>query len=53
MSAQLLVHPDKRRVRRRDDLFRLDWREYWLLIGILGGLLALVGVIFLASSSFR
>lgn len=50
MTAHLLVHPEKRSVRRAERLFRLDWREFLLLISILGGLLALIGVIFLASS---
>ena len=48
MSTPLLVHPDRRSVRR--DLFRLGWREFSLMIGVLGGILALVGVIFLASA---
>ena len=51
MSAPLLVHPNKRPVRRANDLFRLDWREFSLMVGILGGILALVSVMFLASSS--
>jgi hypothetical protein len=50
LSTPLLVHPNKRPVRRANDLFRLDWREFWLMLGILGGILALVGVIFLASA---
>lgn len=49
MTAHLLVHPEKRSVRRAERLFRLDWREFLLLISILGGLLALIGVMFLAS----
>ena len=48
MSAPLLVHPNKRAV--RCDLFRLGWREFSLMIGVLGGILALVAVIFLASA---
>jgi hypothetical protein len=52
MTAHLLVHPEKRPVRRANDLFRLDWRAYWLFVGVLGGILALAGVIFLASFSF-
>ena len=51
MSAPILVHPIKRPVRRGTDLFRLDWREFSLMVGVLGAILALVGVIFLASSS--
>jgi hypothetical protein len=48
VSTPLLVHPNKRSVRR--DLFRLDWREFSLMVAILGGILALVSVIFLASA---
>jgi hypothetical protein len=53
MTAHLLVHPEKRPVRRANDQFRLGWREYWLFVGILSGLVALVGVIVLASYSVR
>jgi hypothetical protein len=53
MTAHLLVHPERRRIPHANDRFRLGWREYWLLVGILGGLLALAGVIFLASFSVR
>jgi hypothetical protein len=50
LSTPLLVHPNKRPVRRANDLFRLDWREFSLMVAILGGILALVSVIFLASA---
>jgi hypothetical protein len=53
MTAHLLVHPEKRPVRRANELFRLDWRAYWLVVGVLGGILALAGVVLLASFSFR
>lgn len=53
MTAHLLVHPEKQPVRRAHDQFRLGWREYWLLVGILGGIVALAAVIFLASFSVR
>ena len=49
MTAHLLVGGEKRTLRRSDRLFRLDWREFLLFASILGGLLALVGVVFLAS----
>ena len=53
MTAHLLVHPENRPVRRANDQFRLGWREYWLFVGTLGGILALIGVIFLADFSVR
>jgi len=53
VSTPLLVHPDKRPVRRANGLFRLGLREFSLMVGILGGILALVGVIFLASASYH
>jgi hypothetical protein len=53
VTAHFVVHPEKRPVRRPDQRFRLDWREYWLFVSLLGGILALVGVVFLASVSFR
>lgn len=49
--AHLLVDVEKRSLRREDRLFRLDWRAFWLSASILGGILALVGVIFLAHLS--
>jgi hypothetical protein len=53
MTAHLLVDVEKRPIRRADRQFRLDWREFWLLVSILGGILALVGVVFLAYFSSR
>lgn len=53
MTAHLLVDVDKRPFRRENKLFRLDWREFWLFASLLGGILALVGVIFLAHLSSR
>jgi hypothetical protein len=53
MTAHLLVDVDKRPFRKEHKLFRLDWREFWLFVSILGGILALVGVAFLASLSSR
>ena len=53
MTAHLLVDVEKRASRRGDRLFRLDWPEFWLFASILGGILALVGVIFLAHLSSR
>jgi hypothetical protein len=53
MTAHLLVDVEKRPIRRADRLFRLDWREFWLLVSTLGGILALVGVVFLAYFSSR
>jgi hypothetical protein len=53
MTAHLLVDVEKRPLRRPDRLFRLDYREFWLLVSILGGIFALVGVMFLAYFSSR
>ena len=32
----------------RNELVRLGWSQFWLLIGILGGILALVVLVFFA-----
>jgi hypothetical protein len=53
MSTHFLVDVEKRPLRRADPLFRLNWREFWLLVSILGGILALVGLMFLAYFSSR
>ena len=53
MTGHLLVDVERRPVRSAGSLFLLDWREFLLFIGILGGILALVGVIFMASFSYR
>jgi hypothetical protein len=52
MTAQTLTHRRwQRPPTRRGPLngpFRLGWLHFWLLIGILGGMLALVGFVFVA-----
>jgi hypothetical protein len=51
MTAHLLTHHEAResRARRPGGLIQLRWSDFWLLIGILGGMLALVALVFLAS----
>jgi hypothetical protein len=40
-----------RAAHRANPLFRLDWPQFWLLTGILGGILALAGVVMLIELS--
>lgn len=50
MTAHLLAHHEERRHRQGGDgLIQLRWSDFWLLAGILGGMLALVALVFLAS----
>lgn len=35
---------------RVNSLFRLDWRSFWLLSGTLGGILAILAIVLLASA---
>jgi hypothetical protein len=51
MTAHLLAHHEahESRARRPDGLIQLRWSDFWLLIGILGGMLALVALVLLAS----
>ena len=46
MSAHTLTHEHHRRVRRMGR-FELGWPQFWLLSGILAGMLALVAFVFL------
>ena len=49
MTAHPVVHQgEPSPVRRASKLFQLNWADFWLLIGILGGMLALVALVFLA-----
>jgi hypothetical protein len=49
VTAHLVAHEGERRGRRASShgLFQLGWSEFWLLSGILGGMLALVALVFL------
>ena len=51
MTAHTLIRDEARRnpVRRprRDGLLQLGWLHFWMLAGILGGILALVAMVFL------
>jgi len=44
---------DRRPFRQSNNLIRLDWREFWLFVAVLGGLLATVVVVFMAALSSR
>jgi hypothetical protein len=50
MTAHSLIHQEagKPPVRRvgRNGLVRLEWPQFWLLAGILGGMLALVALVY-------
>lgn len=52
MAAHLLArHEDRRTPSHRpgsNGLIQLRWSDFWLLAGILGGMLALVALVFLA-----
>jgi hypothetical protein len=49
MSAHSLTHQGGRRSpARRNGLLQLGWFHFWLLIAILGGMLALVTLVFFA-----
>jgi hypothetical protein len=55
MTAHSLTHEGGRRslARRgsRNGLLQLGWFHFWLLVGILGGMLALVVLVFFAHLS--
>ena len=57
MLAHSLTHEEARRspVRRigRNGLLQLGWLHFWMLAGILGGILALVALVFLIQISTR
>lgn len=46
MTAHTLVHEEEPRRVSRGRLFQLGWHSFWLLGGILVGMLALVGLVF-------
>ncbi len=48
MTAHTLVHERARRRTSRNGLSRLGWPHFWLLSGILAGILGLVALVFLA-----
>ena len=52
MTAHSLTHAESRqsRVRRvsRNGLLQLGWFHFWLLAAILGGMLALIALVFFA-----
>lgn len=51
MASHALTHEEARRgparSRRRNGLLQLGWPHYWLLVGVLGGILSLVAMVFL------
>jgi hypothetical protein len=51
VAAHTLIHDEARRNSlrrtRRDGLLQLGWLHFWMLTGILGGMLALVAMVFL------
>lgn len=51
MTAHTLVHEERRRRVFQGQLFQLGWLYFWLLSGILAGILGLVALVFLAYSS--
>ena len=57
MTAHGLTHEEARRtpVRRvkRNGILQLGWLHFWMLSGILGGMLALVALVFFAYLSTR
>jgi hypothetical protein len=57
MTAHGLTHEEARRtpVRRvkRNGILQLGWPHYWMLAGILGGMLALVALVFFAALATR
>jgi hypothetical protein len=46
MTAHTLVHEEESRRSPRSQVFQLGWPAFWLLGGILAGMLALVGLVF-------
>ena len=57
MPAHGLTHQEAQRtpVRRvsKNGLLQLGWPHYWMLAGILGGMLALVALVFFAALATR
>lgn len=55
MTAHSLTHDEGQRPLarhgRRNGLLTLGWVHFWLLIGILGGILALIVLVFIAGFS--
>jgi hypothetical protein len=52
MTLHVLTHErSARRPVRRNGLLQLGWPHFWLLIGILGGILALVVLVLFAHLS--
>lgn len=51
MTAHMLVHQGRRRRATRTTLFHLGWPQFWLLSGILAGIMGLVALVFLASAA--
>ena len=51
MASHALTHQEAARQpagrKRRNGLLQLGWPHYWLLVGVLGGMLALVALVFL------
>ena len=51
VASHALTHEEARRgpvrPRRRNGLLQLGWPHYWLLVGVLGGILSLVAMVFL------
>lgn len=54
MASHALTHEEARRgrvrPRRRNGLLQLGWPHYWVLAGVLGGILSLVAMVFLISA---
>lgn len=53
MSAPTLVHEERRRRVVARQLFQLGWPYFWLLSGILAGILGLVALVFLVAQAAR
>ncbi len=53
MTAHTLVDERARRRTARNGLSQLGWPHFWLLSGILAGILALVAMVFFVSLSVR
>jgi hypothetical protein len=50
VSAPFLARRDDRPVRRVSAPVRLDWIQFWVLAGVLGFILTIVGIAMLASA---
>ena len=51
MTAHTLTHDARRRTESRGGLVQLGWPHFWLLAGILAGMLGLVALVFFARLS--